>query len=46
MIASGFLGTIAGTKLLEKLPERWFLIAVKAALTLIAADLLRRAAGY
>jgi uncharacterized membrane protein YfcA len=46
MIASGFLGTIAGTKLLEKLPERWFLIAVKTALTLIAADLLRRAAGY
>lgn len=46
MIASGFLGTIAGTKLLEKLPERWFLLAVKTALTLIALDLLRRAAGY
>lgn len=46
MIASGFLGTIAGTKLLEKLPERWFLLAVKTALTVIALDLLRRAAGY
>lgn len=46
MIASGFLGTIAGTKLLEKLPERWFLLAVKALLTVIALDLLRRAAGY
>lgn len=46
MIASGFLGTIAGTKLLDKLPERWFLLAVKTALTLIALDLLRRAAGY
>ncbi|MGX1790312.1 sulfite exporter TauE/SafE family protein [Bosea sp. NPDC055332] len=46
MIASGFLGTLVGTKLLERLPERWFLLAVKALLTLIALDLLRRAAGY
>ena len=46
MIASGFLGTIAGTRLLERLPERWFLVTVKAALTLIGLDLLRRAAGY
>lgn len=45
MIASGFAGTIAGTKLLEKLPERWFLLTVKAALTLVGIDLLRRAAG-
>lgn len=46
MILSGFLGTVAGTRLLEKLPERWFLVTVKAALTLIGLDLLRRAAGY
>lgn len=46
MIVSGFLGTIAGTRLLEKLPERVFLLAVKTLLTMIALDLLRRAAGY
>ncbi len=46
MIASGFLGTLVGTSLLERLPERWFLLAVKALLTVIALDLLRRAAGY
>lgn len=46
MIASGFAGTIAGTKLLDRLPERWFLATVKTALTLVGLDLLRRAAGY
>lgn len=44
MIAAGFLGTLLGTALLEKLPERWFHIAVKSILTVIAMDLLRRAA--
>jgi uncharacterized membrane protein YfcA len=46
MIASGFAGTLAGTRLLESLPERWFLVTIKAALTLVGLDLLRRAAGY
>lgn len=46
MIVSGFIGTLAGTRLLESLPERWFLATIKAALTLVALDLLRRAAGY
>jgi uncharacterized protein len=42
MIASGYLGTLYGTRLLEKLPEesfrRWFRIG----LTLLALDLVRR----
>ena len=42
MIASGFLGTIYGTKLLDRMPEesfrRWFKIGV----TVLALDLLRR----
>lgn len=42
MIASGYLGTVYGTRLLEKLPEaafrRWFRIG----LTLLALDLVRR----
>jgi uncharacterized protein len=46
MIASGFAGTLAGTRLLESLPERWFLVTIKAMLTLVALDLLRRAAGF
>lgn len=45
MIASGFIGTVTGTKLLEKLPERLFQLILKVLLTLIALDLLRRAAG-
>lgn len=45
MIVSGFAGTMAGTKLLEKLPERWFLATIKTALTIVGIDLLRRAAG-
>lgn len=43
MILSGFAGTLAGTRLLEKLPERWFLLTIKAVLTLVSLDLLRRA---
>lgn len=45
MIVSGFIGTVMGTRLLEKLPERLFQTLLKALLTLIALDLLRRAAG-
>ncbi|RDJ26865.1 sulfite exporter TauE/SafE family protein [Bosea caraganae] len=45
MILSGFAGTMAGTKLLENLPERWFLATIKIVLTLVGLDLLRRAAG-
>lgn len=44
MIATGFLGTLLGTALLEKLPDHLFKVAVKALLTVIALDLLRRAA--
>ncbi len=45
MIVSGFLGTVMGTRLLEKMPERLFQIILKVLLTLIALDLLRKAAG-
>jgi uncharacterized membrane protein YfcA len=42
MIASGFLGTLYGTRMLEKMPEetfkRWFRIGI----TVLALDLLRR----
>jgi uncharacterized protein len=44
MIASGFVGTMMGTKLLEKIPESFFHVILKGLLTLIALDLLRRAA--
>lgn len=43
MVGAGFLGTLLGTALLERLPERWFQAAIKAILTIIAIDLLRRA---
>lgn len=46
MIVSGFAGTMLGTKLLERLPERWFAIVIKAILTVVGIDLLRRAAGF
>jgi uncharacterized membrane protein YfcA len=46
MIVSGFAGTMLGTRLLERLPERWFAIAIKAILTVVGIDLLRRAAGF
>lgn len=44
MIASGFLGTLLGTALLERLPEKWFRIAIQTILTILALDLLRKAA--
>jgi uncharacterized protein len=43
MIASGFLGTWLGTRLLEKLPEELFKTILKWLLTVLALDLLRRA---
>jgi uncharacterized membrane protein YfcA len=45
MLVSGFAGTVLGTKMLEKMPEQTFQIILKALLTVIALDLLRRAAG-
>ena len=47
MIASGFLGTVYGTTLLDRIPEasfrKWFRIGV----TLLALDMLRQGiAGY
>ncbi|WP_265516120.1 sulfite exporter TauE/SafE family protein [Nitratireductor luteus] len=42
MVASGYLGTIYGTKLLEKLPEEIFRRWFKIGLTLLALDLIRR----
>jgi uncharacterized membrane protein YfcA len=46
MILSGFLGTWLGTTLLEKLPEALFKTILKWLLTVLALDLLRRAAGF
>jgi uncharacterized membrane protein YfcA len=46
MIAAGFLGTLTGTALLDRLPERVFATILKGLLTVIALDLLRRAAGF
>ncbi len=45
MIASGLLGTWLGTAMLEKLPEALFKTILKWLLTVLAIDLLRRAAG-
>ncbi len=43
MIAAGFLGTWMGTQLLERMPEQLFNRVLKAVLTLVSLDLLRRA---
>jgi uncharacterized protein len=45
MIVSGFIGTVSGTKLLNRMPESLFQITLKILLTLIALDLIRQAAG-
>jgi uncharacterized membrane protein YfcA len=45
MIASGFLGTLFGTRLLDRMSAAVFERVLKGGLTLIALDLLRRAAG-
>lgn len=42
MIATGFLGTLAGTALLKRLPEARFRTGFKIVLTLLALDLIRR----
>ncbi len=42
MIVSGFAGTVVGSHLLERLPEKLFRIGLKVLLTVIALDLLRR----
>ena len=45
MIGAGFIGTVMGTRLLDRMPERVFQWGLKLLLTVIALDLLRRAAG-
>lgn len=45
MIASGFAGTLLGTKLLDRMSEATFSLILKWMLTFVALDLLRRAAG-
>ncbi|MFN3481464.1 sulfite exporter TauE/SafE family protein [Rhabdaerophilum calidifontis] len=45
MIVAGFVGTVLGTRLLNRMSEALFQAVLKALLTLIALDLLRRAAG-
>jgi len=42
MVASGYLGTVYGTRLLDKLPEKSFRRWFKIGLTLLALDLLRQ----
>lgn len=42
MIASGYLGTVYGTKVLDRLPEESFRKWFKIAVTVLALDLLRR----
>lgn len=42
MVASGFAGTIAGTAFLRRLDETWFRRILKAILTVLGLDLLRR----
>ena len=45
MIASGFAGTLLGTRLLDKMSEATFALVLKGLLTLIALDLFRKALG-
>jgi len=42
MVCSGYLGTLYGTRLLEKLPEKTFRRWFRIGLTLLALDLVRR----
>ncbi|MGF7007779.1 sulfite exporter TauE/SafE family protein [Aminobacter sp. BE322] len=42
MIVSGYLGTVYGTRLLERMPEESFRKWFKIAITVLALDLLRR----
>lgn len=45
MIASGFAGTLLGTRLLERMSEATFALILKVLLTLIGLDLVRKALG-
>jgi uncharacterized membrane protein YfcA len=45
MVASGFAGTVLGSKLLDRLSEATFRKVLTVVLTVIALDLLRQAAG-
>lgn len=45
MVASGFAGTVLGSRLLDRLSDKAFKTILKWVLTLVALDLLRRAAG-
>ncbi|MEW9806393.1 sulfite exporter TauE/SafE family protein [Mesorhizobium marinum] len=42
MILSGFLGTVFGTRMLERMPEQTFRKWFRVGITLLAVDLLRR----
>lgn len=44
MIASGYLGTVYGTRLLEALPEKAFRQVFRIGITLLALDMMRRGA--
>lgn len=46
MIAAGFAGTVFGTRLLDRMSERAFALALKIVLTIVGIDLLRRGAGF
>ncbi len=43
MIATGFLGTVVGSRLLDRMPEKGFRTGFKIALTLVALELIRNA---
>jgi uncharacterized protein len=45
MVASGFAGTVLGSRLLERMSEALFKTVLKATLTVIGLDLLRQAVG-
>lgn len=45
MIASGYLGTVYGTRLLERMPEKTFAFWFRIFLTLLALDMVRRGMG-
>lgn len=42
MVATGFVGTILGTRVLKRLDETWFRRILKGVLTVLALDFLRR----
>jgi len=44
MIASGFLGTVYGSRLLDRLPENRFRVWFRIGITLLALDMARRGA--